>query len=133
MRRRNRRADRPPVVMRRGDRVTDSRLRARVLGLPLLDIDVHVVVATAREGTGTTVIGLDERVRRQPTAPGRPSLPAPCACSPRDPTRSTTPAASAEAKFIDTRPGICRSSRGGLPVDERPCTVGADTTKSLTC
>jgi hypothetical protein len=70
MRRRNRRADRPPVVMRRGDRVIDGRVRARLLGLPLLDIDAHVVVATAREGTGTTVIGLDERVRRQPPADG---------------------------------------------------------------
>jgi hypothetical protein len=56
MRRRGRGVGRPPVV-RRGDRVIDGRLRARLLGLPLLDIDAHVVVATARETSGATLIG----------------------------------------------------------------------------
>ena len=51
MRRRGRRAERLPVV-RRGDRVIDGRVRASLLGLPLLDIDAHVVVATAGEGGG---------------------------------------------------------------------------------
>ena len=49
MRRRGRRAERLPVV-RRGDRVIDGRVRARLLGLPVLDIDAHVVVATAATG-----------------------------------------------------------------------------------
>jgi hypothetical protein len=64
MRRRGRRADRPPVVVRGGDRVIDARVRARLLGLPLLDIDAQIVVATAREGTEATLIGPDERARR---------------------------------------------------------------------
>ena len=51
MRRRGRRAERLPVG-RLGDRVIDGRVRARLLGLPLLDIDAHVVVATARGGAG---------------------------------------------------------------------------------
>jgi hypothetical protein len=51
MRRRGRRTDRRPIV-RRGDRIIDGHVRARLLGLPLLDIDAYVVVATARDGTG---------------------------------------------------------------------------------
>jgi hypothetical protein len=62
MRRRGRRTDRLPVV-RRGDRVIDGRVRARLLGLPLLDLDAHVVVATARDGTGRDVIDADEPLR----------------------------------------------------------------------
>jgi hypothetical protein len=54
MRRRGRQAQRPPVV-RRGDRVIDGRVRARLLGLPLLDLEAHVVVATARGGTGDLI------------------------------------------------------------------------------
>ena len=52
MRRRGRRTDRLPVV-RRGDRIIDGHVRARLLGLQLLEIDAYVVVATARDGTGT--------------------------------------------------------------------------------
>lgn len=37
---------RRPVVAREGDRIIDGRLRARLLGLPLLDIEAQVVVAT---------------------------------------------------------------------------------------
>lgn len=37
---------RRPVVARDGDRIIDGRIRARLLGLPLLDIDAQVVVAT---------------------------------------------------------------------------------------
>jgi hypothetical protein len=51
MRRRDRRAGRPPVAVRRGDRVIDARVQARLLGLHLLDIDAQVIVATARDGT----------------------------------------------------------------------------------
>jgi hypothetical protein len=69
MRRRGPRADRPPV-MRRGDRVIDGRVRARLLGLPLLDIDAHVVVTTARAGTEATVIEADEGVHRSVRAVG---------------------------------------------------------------
>jgi hypothetical protein len=63
MRRRGRRAERLPVV-RRGDRVIDGRVRARLLGLPLLDLDAHVVVATAREGGGRRVIESEEPMLR---------------------------------------------------------------------
>ena len=75
MRLRGRRAERPPVV-RRGDRVIDGRVRARLLGLPLLDIDAHFVVGTAfvvvtaSDGTEATAIGPDERARRPVRADG---------------------------------------------------------------
>jgi hypothetical protein len=69
MRRRGRRAERPPVV-RRGDRVIDGRVRARLLGLPLLDIDAHFVVGTASDVTEATTIGPDERARRPVRADG---------------------------------------------------------------
>jgi hypothetical protein len=69
MRRRGRRAERLPVV-RRGDRVIDGRVRARLLGLPLLDIDAHVVVSTARGGTGRDVIETDEPALRALRADG---------------------------------------------------------------
>jgi len=63
MRRRARRVDRLPIV-RRGDRVIDGRIRARLLGLPLLDLDAHVVVSTVRDGTGRDVIEPDEPALR---------------------------------------------------------------------
>jgi hypothetical protein len=47
----NRRAGRPTVAVRRGDRVVDASVSARLLGLPLLHIDARVVVATANDGT----------------------------------------------------------------------------------
>jgi hypothetical protein len=59
MRRRGRRGDRLQIV-RRGDTVIDGRIRARLLGLPLLDLDAHVVVSTARDGTGRDVIEANE-------------------------------------------------------------------------
>ena len=62
MRRRGRHTQRLPVV-RRGDRVIDGHVRARLLGMPLLDLDAHVVVATARDGTGD-VIDAGAPVRR---------------------------------------------------------------------
>lgn len=37
---------RRPIVARDGDRIIDGRVRARLLGLPLLDIEAQVVVAT---------------------------------------------------------------------------------------
>jgi hypothetical protein len=75
MPRRGRRGDRVPVV-RRGDRVIDGRVRARLLGLPLLDIDAHVVVATAREGSGSGVIERDQPALQAVRADGsaRPEL-----------------------------------------------------------
>jgi hypothetical protein len=75
MPRRGRRGDRVPVV-RRGDRVIDGRVRARLLGLPLLDIDAHVVVATAREGSGPGVIERDQPALQAVRADGsaRPEL-----------------------------------------------------------
>jgi hypothetical protein len=56
------------LIVRRGDRVIDGRIRARLLGLPLLDLDAHVVVATARDGTGRAMIEADEPAPRT----GRP-------------------------------------------------------------
>jgi hypothetical protein len=56
--------------------VIDGRIRARLLGLPLLDLDAHVVVSTARNGTRRDVIEADEAslratrpVRADGTAP----------------------------------------------------------------
>ena len=69
MRRRGRRAERLPVV-RRGDRLIDGRVRARLLGLPVLDIDAHVVVATAREGGGRRVIESEEPMLRSAQVDG---------------------------------------------------------------
>lgn len=42
----------------------DGRIRARLLGMPLLDVDAHVVVSTARDGTGRDVIEADEPAPR---------------------------------------------------------------------
>jgi hypothetical protein len=64
MRRRGRRHTDRLLVVRRGDRVIDGRVRARLLGLPLLDLDAHVVVATARDGTGRELIGADGPAHR---------------------------------------------------------------------
>jgi hypothetical protein len=63
IRRRGRRSNQHPIV-RRGDRVIDGRIRARLLGLPLLDLDAHVVVSTARDGTSRDVIEADEPILR---------------------------------------------------------------------
>jgi hypothetical protein len=41
------RAGRRSPIARDGDLVIDGRVRARLLGLPLLDIDAHVVVTPA--------------------------------------------------------------------------------------
>ena len=43
-----RRARRAPVAVREGDTVIDARVRARLLGMPLLEIDAQVVVAPQR-------------------------------------------------------------------------------------
>ena len=69
MRHRGRRVDRLPIV-RRGDRVIEGRVRARLLGLPLLDLDAHVVVSTARDGSGRDVIETDEPALRAVRADG---------------------------------------------------------------
>jgi hypothetical protein len=63
MRRRGGRVDRH-LIVRRGDRVIDGRVRARLLGLPLLELDAHVVVSTAPDGTGRDVIEADETAHR---------------------------------------------------------------------
>jgi hypothetical protein len=49
MRRRGRRSS---VVPHEGDRVIDAQVHARLLGLPLLRIDAHVVVGPARPPIG---------------------------------------------------------------------------------
>jgi hypothetical protein len=63
-------------VVHEGDTVIDGRVRARLLGLPLLDIDAHVVVATARDGPGSGVSGRDKPGLRAVRADGsaRPEL-----------------------------------------------------------
>jgi hypothetical protein len=43
-----RRGHRRPAITRDGDLIIDGHVRARLLGLPLLDLDAHVVVAPAR-------------------------------------------------------------------------------------
>jgi hypothetical protein len=63
IRRRGRRSDRR-LILRQGDRVIDGRIRARLLGVPLLDLDAHVVVSTARDGIGRDVIEADEPALR---------------------------------------------------------------------
>jgi hypothetical protein len=63
IRRRGRRSNQHPIV-RRGDRVIDGRIRARLLGLPLLDLDAHVVVSTAWDGTSRDVIEADKPILR---------------------------------------------------------------------
>jgi len=45
---RRRRSGRTSPVAADGDLVIDGRIRARLLGLPLLDLDAHVVVGPAR-------------------------------------------------------------------------------------
>ena len=56
---------RPPAVPRPGDLVIDGRLRARLLGLHLLDIDAHVVVAPARTGPTVRAVGSAGRARER--------------------------------------------------------------------
>jgi hypothetical protein len=83
MRRSRRREQRAP---RRGDLVIDGCVRARLLGLPLLEIDAHVVVAPARtppairrtESPSVTGTGRGSAPRsrqRAVTAPNGPSPP----------------------------------------------------------
>lgn len=45
------------MVPREGDLVIDGRLRARLLGLRLLEIDAHVVVAPARPALMVRAVG----------------------------------------------------------------------------
>jgi hypothetical protein len=73
---------------RPGDLVIDGRLRARLLGLPLLEIDAHVVVAAARTpravrgagapsltGTGrASEPGVQRRIVSGPDGPAPPEL-----------------------------------------------------------
>jgi hypothetical protein len=49
--RRRRGPRRPPVVPGEGDLVVDARIRARLLGLHLLDLDARVIARTAGEET----------------------------------------------------------------------------------
>jgi hypothetical protein len=42
------RARRQPMMAREGDLIIDARVGARLLGMPLLTLDAHVVVAPAR-------------------------------------------------------------------------------------
>ena len=66
MRRRGRRA---PALPREGDIVIDGHVRARLLGMKLLDLDAHVVVGTA---SAPIVAGADTGVTRGALAPPPP-------------------------------------------------------------
>ena len=73
-----------PVVPREGDLVIDGRLRARLLGLHLLDIDAHVVVAPARPaltvralGSAATASGRQDRRALHGRIGSVPDTPAP--------------------------------------------------------
>jgi hypothetical protein len=66
------RARREPPVAREGDLIVDGRVRARLLGLQLLDIDAHVVVTPARPGLvgRARPVGTGERPVPSPIRPG---------------------------------------------------------------
>lgn len=59
-----RRGRRQPVAEREGDLVVRGRVHARLLGVPLLDIDAHVVVTPARPPLGARRGGLLSPGRR---------------------------------------------------------------------
>ena len=74
-----------PTIPRAGDLIIDGRLRARLLGLHLLDIDAQIVVAPARpvavaavgsQGrAGSGRHGEHEMQRRNGIAPDAPAPP----------------------------------------------------------
>lgn len=55
---------------RRGDTVIDGRVRARLLGLTLLDLDAHVVVATAPGPRADSVESTRRSTRAVPASDG---------------------------------------------------------------
>ena len=55
-----------PTIPREGDLIIDARVRARLLGLHLLDIDAQIVVAPARPALTVTAVGARDRA-----VPGR--------------------------------------------------------------
>jgi hypothetical protein len=65
------RRDRRPVVALDGDLVIDGRVRARLLGLPLLDLDAHVVVASARPQPVPVSLSAQGRDRANAVADGQ--------------------------------------------------------------
>jgi hypothetical protein len=70
---------RRPVIARPGDHVIDGRLTARLLGLRLLDIDAHVVVAVAtdaaRAGPPSPAPAPVRDARSRPARPARSARP----------------------------------------------------------
>ena len=70
--RRRRRGGRAPAVARDGDMVIDGRVSARLLGLRLLELDAHVVVATAR---ARPVLATSPPAAGVPRASGRERMP----------------------------------------------------------
>jgi hypothetical protein len=83
--RRNRRQQ---TIPREGDLIIDGRLRARLLGVHLLDIDARIVVAPARTAVAVAAVGpqgragsgregehvLHRRMAMSPDAPAAPEL-----------------------------------------------------------
>ena len=56
-----RRSRQQPTVPREGDLIIDGRLRARLLGVHLLDIDARIVVAPARTAVAVAAVGSPDR------------------------------------------------------------------------
>jgi hypothetical protein len=52
---------RQPTIPREGDLIIDGRVRARLLGLHLLDIDAQIVVAPARTAVAVSTVGSQGR------------------------------------------------------------------------
>lgn len=67
MRRRGRRT---PALPREGDIVIDGHIRARLLGMKLLDLDAHVVVGTAT--AASIAAGADRGATGRALVPARP-------------------------------------------------------------
>ena len=77
-----------PTIPREGDLIIDGRLRARLLGLHLLDIDAQIIVAPARTAPAVAVVGtpgragsgrdgkpeIHRRIAISPDAPAPPEL-----------------------------------------------------------
>lgn len=67
------RGRRPPVVPRPGDLVIDGHVRARLLGLRLLELDTHIVVGNAPRAPSRGIAPFDGAARATPA--GQPADP----------------------------------------------------------
>ena len=72
-----------PTTPRQGDLIIDGRLRARLLGLHLLDIDAQIIVAPARTAVAVAAVGSQGRAGSGPD--GDPAMHRRIAISPEAP------------------------------------------------